>query len=173
MNRASGITAPPTPLARVTVRSKGRAYTIVWAVPVAAALVAGYLVYERVREIGPAITIKFKDGSGLRTGVTPIKYRGVSIGEVVAVGLSDDHQYVLATARLRRAVAALAADGARFWIVRPEVGLGNITGLSTVITGPEVQMLPGTGQARSEFVGLESAPPESDHKGLAITLHCT
>ncbi|HKC16263.1 MAG TPA: MlaD family protein, partial [Steroidobacteraceae bacterium] len=129
--------------------------------------------YERVREIGPAITIKFKDGSGLRTGVTPIKYRGVSIGEVVAVGLSDDHQYVLATARLRGAVAALAADGARFWIVRPEVGLGNITGLSTVITGPEIQMLPGSGQPRSEFVGLENVPAESEHKGLAITLHCT
>jgi paraquat-inducible protein B len=166
------VSALPTPLARVTVRANGWAYSLIWVVPVVAALVAGYLVYERVREIGPAITIKFKDGSGLRTGVTPIKYRGVSIGEVVAVGLSDDHQYVLATARLRRAVAALAADGATFWIVRPEVGLGNITGLSTVITGPEIQMLPGTGQPRSEFVGLENVPAESEHKGLAITLHC-
>jgi len=80
---------------------------------------------------------------------------------------------VVATARLRRAEAALAADGARFWIVRPEVGLGNITGLSTVMTGPEIQMVPGTGQPRSEFVGLENVPAESDHKGLAITLHCT
>ncbi|HKC16771.1 MAG TPA: MlaD family protein, partial [Steroidobacteraceae bacterium] len=79
-----------TPLARVKVRANGWAYSLIWVVPVVAALVAGYLIYERVREIGPAITIKFKDGSGLRTGVTPIKYRGVSIGEVVAVGLSDD-----------------------------------------------------------------------------------
>jgi paraquat-inducible protein B len=50
------------------------------------------LPYERVQEFGLAITIKFKDGSGLRTGITPVKYRGVSIGEVVAVGLSSDHQ---------------------------------------------------------------------------------
>jgi len=142
-------------------------------VPVAAALVAGYLVYERVQEIGPSITIKFKDGSGLRTGLTPLKYRGVSIGEVVAIGLSSDHHYVLATVRLRRSLASMADEGATFWIVRPEVGLGNITGLSTVITGPEIQMQPGTGPPRSEFVGLESAPTGPDRKGLGITLHGT
>jgi len=146
---------------------------MVWAVPVAAALVAGYLVYERVQEIGPSITIKFKDGSGLRTGLTPLKYRGVSIGEVVAIGLSSDHHYVLATVRLRRSLASMADEGATFWIVRPEVGLGNITGLSTVITGPEIQMQPGTGPPRSEFVGLESAPTGPDRKGLGITLHGT
>jgi paraquat-inducible protein B len=134
---------------------------------------AGYLVFERVREIGPVITIKFKDGSGLRTGLTPIKYRGVSIGQVVGIGLSSDHQYVLATARLQRWAAAMTDEGATFWIVRPEVGLGNITGLSTVITGPEIQMQPGAGQPRSEFLGLESAPAESDHKGLGLSLHCT
>ncbi|HLQ13394.1 MAG TPA: MlaD family protein [Steroidobacteraceae bacterium] len=172
MSRTSGVTTSPTPLARVTVGSRGRAYSMVWAVPVAAALVAGYLVYERVQEIGPSITIKFKDGSGLRTGLTPLKYRGVSIGEVVAIGLSGDHQYVLATVRLRRSLASMAVGGTTFWIVRPEVGLGNITGLSTVITGPEIQMQPGAGPPRSEFVGLESAPSGPDHKGLGITLHC-
>jgi paraquat-inducible protein B len=172
MSKTTSEVAAATPLARVTVRAYGLAYSLVWVVPVVAALIAGYLVYERVQEIGPAITIKFKDGSGLRSGITPIKYRGVSIGEVVAVGLSKDRQYVLATARLQRPVAAMAQAGAEFWIVRPEVGLGNITGLSTVITGPEIHMLPGTGQARSEFIGLESAPAEADHKGLGITLHC-
>jgi paraquat-inducible protein B len=138
-----------------------------------AALVAGYLVYERVQDVGPAITIKFKDGSGLRTGQTPIKYRGVSVGEVIAVDLSNDRRYVLASVRLRRADAAMADEGARFWIVRPEVGLGNITGLSTVMTGPEIQMLPGNGEPRSEFVGLETAPAEVDQRGLGITLHCS
>lgn len=172
MSKTTHLTASPAPDARVTVKPAGRRFSVVWIVPVVAALIAGYLVYERVEESGPAITIKFRDGSGLRAGQTPVKYRGVSIGEVVAVGLSSDHQYVLATARLRRAVAAVADEGASFWIVRPEVGLGNISGLSTVITGPEIQMLPGTGQPRAEFVGLESAPSGSEGKGLRITLHC-
>jgi paraquat-inducible protein B len=171
MSKATGEAASATPLARVRVKANARTYPVVWVVPLAAALVAGYLVYERVQDVGPTITIKFKDGSGLRTGQTPIKYRGVSIGEVVAMDLSNDRRYVLASVRLRRADAAMADEGAKFWIVRPEVGLGNITGLSTVMTGPEIQMLPGTGVPRSEFVGLETAPAEFDQKGLEITLH--
>ena len=145
----------------------------IWIVPMVAALVSIYLVYQRVHDIGPAITIKFKDGGGLRTGVTPIKYRGVSIGQIDDVELTSDHQFVLATAHLHRVDAAVASEGARFWIVRPQVGLGNVTGLSTVLTGPEIHMLPGTGKARKDFVGLENPPTQSDHEGLNITLHAT
>jgi paraquat-inducible protein B len=145
----------------------------IWIVPMVAALVSVYLVYQRVRDSGPAITIKFKDGGGLRTGVTPIKYRGVSIGLIDNVELSRDHQFVLATAHLHSADSAVANEGARFWIVRPQVGLGSVTGLSTVLTGPEIHMLPGTGKARTEFVGLENPPTDSNHEGLNITLHGT
>jgi paraquat-inducible protein B len=42
--------------------------------------------------------------------------------------------------------------------VRPEVGIGNITGLGTVITGSEINVWPGKGKEQSEFVGLEKAP---------------
>ena len=145
----------------------------IWIVPMVAALVSIYLVYQRVHDIGPAITIRFKDGGGLRTGVTPIKYRGVSIGQIDDVELTSDHQFVLATAHLHRADGAVASEGARFWIVRPQVGLGSVTGLSTVLTGPEIHMLPGTGKARKDFVGLENPPTQSDHEGLTITLHAT
>lgn len=143
---------------------------IVWVVPVVAAIVAGYLIYNRVQEIGPRITIKFKDGSGLKAGGTPIKYRGVPIGEVTALELSEDHQQVLVTARLRRSAASIAREGSIFWIVRPEVGIGNITGLGTVITGPEIVVLPGTGEAKSAFAGLESSPVALERKGLKIIL---
>lgn len=150
-----------------------RSISPIWIVPMVAALVSVYLVYQRVHDIGPAITIRFKDGGGLRTGVTPIKYRGVSIGQIDDVELTRDHQFVLATAHLHRADSAVANEGARFWIVRPQVGLGNVTGLSTVLTGPEIHMLPGTGKARTDFVGLENPPTDSDRQGLNITLHGT
>jgi paraquat-inducible protein B len=71
---------------------------------------------------------------------------------------------------LQRSAASIARAGSVFWIVRPEVGIGNITGLGTVITGPEVDVLPGTGKAQSEFVGLENAPVALEEKGLKIVL---
>jgi paraquat-inducible protein B len=143
---------------------------VVWAVPVIAAIVAGYVVYDRVREYGPKITIKFKDGSGLKTGQTPIKYRGVQVGEVTAVELSEDQLYVLVQARLRHSAASIAREGAVFWVVRPEVGLSNVAALGTVITGPEIGVLPGNGEPKSEFVGLESSPVALEREGLKIVL---
>lgn len=155
-------------LPKAKVRRRRWGVPVVWVVPVVAAIVAGYLVY--VQEFGAKITIKFKDGSGLKTGQTPIKYRGVPIGEVAAVELSENQQHVLVKARLRRSALSIAREGSVFWIVRPEVGIANITGLGTVITGPHIEVLPGTGEAKSEFVGLESAPVALERKGLKIVL---
>src|SRR2546425_4052506 len=73
-------------------------FPVVWVVPVLAAIVAGYLVYHRVQDYGPKILIRFRDGSGLKTGrETSVKYRGVSVGEVTGIELSKDQQYVEVT----------------------------------------------------------------------------
>jgi paraquat-inducible protein B len=155
---------------KANVRRTRWNFPIVWTVPMVAAVIAAYLVYGRLQQLGPKITIQFKDGSGLKTGQTPIRYRGVQIGEVTAVELSEDHEAVLVKARLQRSAASIAKEGAVFWVVRPEVGIGNITGLGTVITGPEIDVLPGTGKAQSEFVGLENAPVALEEKGLKLTI---
>jgi paraquat-inducible protein B len=79
---------------------------------------------------------------------------------------------VIVRTRLQRAAASIAREGAVFWIVRPQVGFGNVTGLNTVLTGPEIHVLPGKADARkaSEFVGLDSAPVGLGTEGLKIVL---
>ena len=72
---------------------------------------------------------------------------------------------MLATARLRRAVAALAADGATFWIVRPEVGLEQNWSFHR-ITGPEIQML--VRPTTPEFVGLRTSRRNLNTKGWRL-----
>ncbi len=69
---------------------------------VIAAIVAGTLVYNRLQEFGPTITIKFRDGSGVKADQTEIRYRGVPVGQVTTVELSPDHEHVVMTARLFR-----------------------------------------------------------------------
>ncbi len=157
-------------LPRAKVKEKRWNFPVVWVVPVVAAIVAGYLIYDRVHEYGPRITITFKDASGVRAGETPIRYRGVLLGEVTGLELGENHQRVLVKARLRRSAASVAREGAAFWIVRPEVGIGNITGLGTVITGPQIEVLPGTGKPETEFVGLENPPVAWERNGLKIVL---
>jgi paraquat-inducible protein B len=157
-------------LPKAEVKGRKWNFPFVWVVPVVAAIVAGYLLFHRVHEYGPRITITFKDASGLKSGQTPIKYRGVLVGEVTTLELDKGLQRVLVTARLRRSGASIAREGSVFWIVRPEVGIGNITGLTTVMTGPQIEVLPGAGKAKTEFVGLEYPPVAQERKGLKITL---
>jgi paraquat-inducible protein B len=162
------VTGEELPRARVRRR---RLFNLAWIIPIIAAAVAGWLIWERMRERGPEVTITFNDGGGLRVGLTPVKYRGVVIGEVSDVALSEDHKRVLVRVRLQRSAEPIAREGAVFWIVRPQVGFGNVTGLNTVLTGPEIHVLPGKGDTvKKEFAGLDSAPVGLETEGLKIIL---
>ena len=162
------MTGEELPKARVRRR---RMPNVAWLVPLIALMVAGYLVWDRWRERGPEVLVTFSDGAGVRVGVTPVMYRGVQVGEVTAVGLTPNHEKALVRVRLKRSAADIAREGTRFWIVRPQVGFGNITGLNTVLTGPEIQALPAQGGApRREFAGLDSAPVGLEAEGLKLVL---
>ena len=163
------MTAEELPRARVRRR---RLFRLIWVIPVAALAVAGWLVFQHMRAFGPEIIITFSDGAGLRPGQTPVKYRGVAIGEVGRVDLSPDQKQVRVYTRLVRSAAPLAREGTTFWIVRPQVGWGNVTGLNTVLSGPEIQALPGKaeGEAKREFKGLDAAPVSLETAGLKVIL---
>ncbi len=156
-------------LPRAKVRQRRWSFPVMWVVPVVAALVAAYLVYDQVREFGPKVTIRFKDGSGLKAGRTPIQYSGVRIGEVKEVKLSDDLDVVV-EARLLRSAASVAREGSVFWIVRLGTELQDISNLGTVITGAYIQVSPGTGEPKSDFVGMEGSQAAAEPDGLQIVL---
>ena len=103
--------------------------------------------------------VMFDDAAGLRIGQTPVNYRGVQVGEVIGIALSPDRRQAEVKVRLQRDAAPIATEGAQFWIVRPQLGLGNVTGLNTVLSGPEINVRPGNGEkAVSQFNGLDNAP---------------
>jgi paraquat-inducible protein B len=157
-------------LPRARVRRR-RLFRLIWVVPVAALAIAAWLVWQHMRSMGPEVAIRFADASGVRVGQTPVHYRGVQIGEVIGVELADDHKQALVKARLHRSARSIATEGAVFWIVRPQIGLNQVTGLSTVLSGPEIQVRPGKGDtAQREFQGLDGAPAATDVPGLRLVL---
>jgi paraquat-inducible protein B len=79
MNDSPNLPDTPEELPQAKEAKSRWRFPVVWVVPVIAAIVAAYLVYDRVHEYGPKITIRFKDASGLKAGITQITYRGVGI----------------------------------------------------------------------------------------------
>ena len=133
----------------------------VWAVPIVALLIAGWLGYRALIERGPTITINFQSAEGIEADRTAVRYKDVDLGRVIKVGLSPDHSRAIVTARMTREALPLLRADTTFWVVRPRFGLSGISGLTTVLSGPYIGMLPGKGQAgASAFTGVEIPPPK-------------
>ncbi|HUA64307.1 MAG TPA: MlaD family protein [Alphaproteobacteria bacterium] len=149
---------------------KSRLTWWLWAIPAGAAALCFWFVYRDFIAAGPLITIYFQTGEGLEDQGIDVRYRGVAVGEVKTVVLDDDAKRVKVQARLVSSAADLARQGSVFWIVRPEVRLGAISGLRTIISGDYIDVQPGTGERTNVFVGSEKSPTAKEPKSLQITL---
>jgi paraquat-inducible protein B len=159
----------PTP----AVRSRSWVPRLVWMVPIAAAIIGISLLVRNWQNEGPRITISFLSGEGVQVGKTLVKYRDVTVGRVSAVDLSADHQTVLVSADLSKDAGGLLKEDTQFWIVRPRIGVGSVSGLDTLLSGMYIGMKSGTASLRKhEFVGLEN-PPALSHgpHGRELALH--
>lgn len=149
-----------------------RRISLIWVVPVVAALIAGWLGYTTLSERGPTITIKFRAAGSLEAGKTRIKHKDVEMGVVDSITLAPDLSYIAVAASMRKEAAPFMNDGTRFWVVRPRIGAGGISGLETLVSGAYIEMDPGKGAATQTFDGLENPPAvTADVPGTAFILH--
>ncbi|MEX3957477.1 intermembrane transport protein PqiB [Trinickia sp. EG282A] len=143
----------------VAAKRSRRRIQIVWIVPLVAILIAGGLLVQSIMQTGPTIMIRFATADGIEAGKTKIKFKNVDIGVVKSLALSDDHKTVLASAEMTRSAASMLVDDTRFWVVRPRIAGGTVSGISTLLSGSHIGMDIGRSEkARRDFVGLESPP---------------
>src|SRR6185437_2354987 len=118
------------------------------------------------------ITIAFKDAEGLQAGQTKIQHRDVDFGTVQEVELTPDMSRVIVHARMTRQAAEYLNENTRFYIVAPHVGVGGISGLSTIVSGSYIEMYPGKdGEEQLHFVALDEPPIlPPDTQGRSFTL---
>ena len=148
-----------------------RGISIVWLIPLVAAAIAAWLAYTAVSEKGPTVTMTFETAEGLEAGKTKVKYKDVEVGLVTEVALAQDLSHIIVTAEMAKGAAPHMNERTRFWIVRPRVGTGGVSGLSTLVSGAYVEVDPGGGEAETEFVGLEEPPLiDSDVAGREFVL---
>jgi paraquat-inducible protein B len=151
-------TEPDYPEAVAVRRSRWRVQ-LVWLVPIVAVLIGAWLAVHAILEKGPTITISFTTGEGLEAGKTKIKFKDVDVGVVKSVVLSKDHKNVIATAELSKDTDTMLVDDTRFWVVRPRISGGTVSGLGTLLSGSFIGMDIGVKNAkRRDFVGLETPP---------------
>ncbi|MFM0323347.1 PqiB family protein [Caballeronia glebae] len=147
-----------TPDAEVVPKGRWR-IPWVWIVPLVAVAIGIWLAAQAVLEKGPTVTISFKTGEGLEAGKTKIKFKDVDIGLVKSVALSNDYTRVVATAELTRDATKMLVDDTRFWVVRPRVAGGSVSGIGTLLSGAYIGMDIGRAKEdRRNYTGLETPP---------------
>jgi len=163
-------TFPPLAEARIQQRSS---LSIVWLIPLIAALVGAWLVYKAVSERGPEVTIRFRTAESVEAGKTKVRYKDVEIGLVESVALSEDLKHVEVKARLVADAERFLTEKTRFWVVRARLSAGQVTGISTVLSGAYISLDPSLeGEPQRVFEGLETPPiVTQDEAGTLFTLH--
>jgi paraquat-inducible protein B len=169
MNRLHEGRASDKALPRAVVK-KARPAWLLWLIPLAAGLLCVWFIYRDFVASGPLITIYFQNTEGLQEENTSVEYLGAQIGEVKTIGLAKDGQRVEVRARLKGAARNIAREGSVFWIVRPEVKVGAISGLRTIVSGEYVTVQPGHGAPTNVFVAVEEPPPTEEAGALLINI---
>jgi len=157
----------------VAVPKSRRSLQLVWIIPIVAALVGGWLAVKTLLEKGPEITISFRTAEGLEAGKTKIKFKDVDIGMVKSVTFSKDLSHVIATADLVKEAEPYLVEDTRFWVVRPRISGGTVSGLGTLFGGTYIGTDIGKSKTRKrDFIGLEEPPVIStDIPGREFILH--
>ncbi len=131
---------------------------LVWLLPLIALLVSGWLISKAMLEKGPVITIEFPTAEGLEVDKTKIKFLDVEIGKVTAISINDNLKTIIVTAQMNSSAAHYLNKNTSFWVVRPQVGLGGISGLNTLLSGSYIEIKPGDGEEQNHFTGSINAP---------------
>src|SRR6266481_632932 len=160
------------PLPQATVDPPRRTrLSVIWIIPILAAVVAIGIAVQRIVTEGPTITVVFKSAEGIEAGKTFVKYKDVTIGHVTKVELADTYGNVEVTAKISKRAARLMVDDAKFWVVEPRVTLSGISGLGTLLSGNYIGFQPGkSDKKQTRFTGLEVAPVITDQPGRRFVL---
>ena len=149
---------PRAPESRAVPRKRTR-LSLVWLIPIVAAVAGAWVAVTRILGEGPEITITFKSAAGLEAGKTRIEYNGVQVGTVTGIRLSDDHQRVITTAKMAPKTEGFLVEDTRFWVVRPRISGATVTGLGTLLSGAYIDMDIGDSKKeRRHFEALETPP---------------
>jgi len=165
-------TSKPAPLPTAGARRR-RPIPLVWIIPVLAALIAAWLAWDTYSKRGPTITILFDSGDGLQAGQSQLKFKDVTMGTVKTIAVTPDFNKVLVTVETTREAEPLLGEKTVFWIVKPQLFAGSVSGLDTLISGSYIGMMPSKekGKRGTSFVG-SSYPPilTTDVPGTTFTL---
>lgn len=151
---------------------KGHGLSPIWILPLVALCIGGWLLYSSFRDAGIECFVHFPNAEGITPGKTQVMYKGIAVGLVEQVIVDEDLQGVSLVVMMQKKTKRGLVEDTKFWIVKPEISAGRISGLETLLSGSYIAVQPGSSsRAATRFEGLVEPPPlPPDSPGLYLTL---
>ena len=134
----------------------------VWALPIAAVLIVGYLGLRDFLLHGPSVAVTFPVGGNLNAGNTKVEYQGLQVGQVNSVTLQKDLRHVTVSLSLHADLKGHLGPGTRFWIAGAQPSISDLASIKSLITGPYIGIDPHDGPAQDHYQGLASRPAQTE-----------
>ncbi len=151
---------------------KKKFHLIIWIVPLIALLIGGWMLYRYYSKMGPLVMITFNNSGGLEPKHSFVRFRDVKVGVVERIEILKQKEGVRVYARMNKDVKPFLNETTKFWIVKPEIGLGKIRGLDALMSGAYIQMDAKLGsEQKLIFKGLDEPPLiQEDMQGSNVKL---
>ncbi len=145
------------------VTKKRKGISPIWILPAVALAIGLWLLYKGITERPIMIVVHFHSAEGITAGKTKVMYKGLPIGYVKEITVDKGLDSVSVVLAMSPKTEEGLVQDVKFWIVRPEITAGRISGLETLLSGSYIAVQPGVSKVPCrEFYGLDEAPPVPD-----------
>ena len=110
------------------------------------------VAWDTLSKEGPRIVVSFEDAEGLQVGQSQLKFKDITLGTVNQLEFAKDRQKVLVTIATTSQAKPFLTSGTEFWVVKPRLFAGNMSGFSTLLSGAYIGMLPATQPAKPNAI---------------------
>jgi paraquat-inducible protein B len=132
---------------------------LIWAVPLAALIVVGWLGLGAITEHGIDVVVTFDSAAGVTPGDTKVIVQGVQAGHVTHVRVAQDGLHVDVTLRLDPHESAALNTATKFWLIGAKPSITDLSSLRAAVAGVSIGMAPQTGGTpTTHFTGLSEPP---------------
>ena len=163
------------------VKKDKKGISLVWVAPIVALLITSGMLLKNFIDAGTRISIIFNNADGIRSGKTPIMYKGIQVGVVEEIHIKNDDVSKLELTALidKRAADGITREGNKFWKVEPKISMTEVSGLGTIISGIYIAVMPAANNKeelqklpfQDHFIAESSAPTDIFNPGLSIVVN--
>ena len=132
-----------------------------------------FRLYKNLKTAGRGIAIKISlpSNSKISGEGAPIMYRGIEIGQITDLSLSEGREVILASAAIQPAFSDMLTTGTRFVLEEAKVSLSGVENIANLVRGNFLTIVPGTGERSRHFTAIrKNVFSQQQEKSIAIRL---